>query len=266
MTKIGTTRDPGQWAQTGYTSCPSQDLAAAPPVSAAVLERPSPSNKGFDLLVAHGRDSSHPPEARGARASEVALATCLLFLAAPVMAIIALALSLQRRGPALYRQTRVGHGGHHFQMLKFRTLPPAAESEDALLTAAVSRGDLPISDAVAVLKNEVATAGSRFTRFLRKTSLDELPQLWNVIIGDMALVGPRPLRQFEVDALEGWQLARHQIRPGITGLWQVVGRSELSWDVRMQLDCLYASRRSLALDLRIMARTPIAVLRREGAL
>lgn len=223
--------------------------------------------QGLELPASHEQSARSRTGGRvGTRVAELAAAVCVLIVAAPLMAVIALLLLLQREGPALYRQTRVGCGGRHFQMLKFRTLPPVAESQDECLIAAVSHGDLPISDAVAALKHNVEAAGTGFGRCLRRMSLDELPQLWHVVTGDMALVGPRPLRPFEVEALETWQLARHDMRPGITGLWQIMGRSEIPWDVRIQLDCLYVRRRSLGLDVWIVVRTPLAVLRRKGAL
>ena len=196
----------------------------------------------------------------------MASAASLLVLAAPLMGLIGLMLSLRRRGPVLHRQVRVGYRGRRFEMLKFRTLDPAAELDAAWVIAALASGDLAVTEAVTTLKAEGASMGTRFGRWLRRTSLDELPQLWNVLKGDMSLVGPRPLRPFEVETLRGWQLARHTVRPGITGLWQVMGRSEIPWDRRMELDYLYVSRRSFGLDLWILARTPTAVLRGEGAL
>ena len=106
---------------------------------------------------------------------------------------------------------------------------------------------------------------TRIGRLLRKTSLDELPQLWNVIRGEMSLVGPRPLRPFEVDSLSGWQLSRQSVPPGITGLWQILGRSEIDWEERMQLDYDYARHWSLRNDLRILAETVRVVVLRKGA-
>jgi lipopolysaccharide/colanic/teichoic acid biosynthesis glycosyltransferase len=102
-------------------------------------------------------------------------------------------------------------------------------------------------------------------RVLRSTSLDELPQLWNVLRGEMSLVGPRPLRAFEVDALEPWQASRQEVLPGLTGLWQVLGRSDVDWHERQQLDYSYSHAWSLGTDLRILAETIPAVVRRRGA-
>ena len=101
--------------------------------------------------------------------------------------------------------------------------------------------------------------------FLRRTSLDELPQLWNVLRGDMSLVGPRPLRQYEVDALSDWEITRQEVRPGITGLWQILGRSDIRWNERMQLDYSYVRHWSFVKDLAILARTAAVVLARKGA-
>ena len=226
-------------------------LEAFDPVTAAVAGR------------IHGDDSALRRVCR--RVAGLVLASGLLVLVAPLMGVIAVILSLQGSGMVLHRQTRVGYRGRRFRMLKFRTLDCAAERKTAAVIAALGRGDLTVGDAVAILKVEGSSSGTRFGRWLRRTSLDELPQLWHVLTGDMGLVGPRPLRPFEVEGLHGWQLARHDVRPGITGLWQVMGRSDIRWEVRMQLDYLYVCRRSLALDLRILARTPGAVLRREGA-
>lgn len=202
----------------------------------------------------------------GRRLAEFTCAAVVLVLASPAMGVIAVVLAAQGARPPLYGQTRVGHGGRRFRMLKFRTLGARADGDEADLISAVGRGELGIGDAVATLKGDVAVCGTRFGRWLRRTSLDELPQLWHVLRGDMALVGPRPLRPFEVDALAGWQLRRHDVPPGITGLWQISGRSEIPWDTRMELDYFYVKHRSVKLDLMILARTPLAVLRRKGAL
>jgi len=192
------------------------------------------------------------------RGFDIVGAAFLIAVASPVMAAIAIAIALRDGRPILYRQTRVGCCGREFQIMKFRSMRPAP---DVVMDSAHS-----ISDVV----REVKAAGEfRVTKvgaFLRKTSLDELPQLFNVIKGDMSLVGPRPLRPFEVEALAPWQHARQDLRPGLTGLWQVLGRSDVQWDERMQLDYSYVSHWSFASDLRILARTIPAVTRRRGAL
>ena len=145
-------------------------------------------------------------------------------------------------------------------MLKFRTMTEGAEQDGHALIQG-----MPIAAAVHELKSRSGEKHvTRTGRLLRSTSLDELPQLWNVIRGDMSLVGPRPLREYEVDALDQWQVATRQtVLPGITGLWQVSGRSSVTWDERLQLDCAYARHWSLTSDLRILARTVAVVLRRS---
>ena len=203
------------------------------------------------------------------RTFDIALAGTVLLLASPVMAIVALLVKLDSPGPALFRQTRVGRGGREFEIMKFRTMRQNADTEGAALAAA--RADAgedtgtPIADLVAALKPENDPRITRLGRFLRNSSLDELPQLFNVVRGDMSIVGPRPLRPFEVRALVGWQHQRHNVRPGITGIWQVLGRSTLDWDERMHLDYVYARNCSLRQDLRVLARTLPVVLSRDGS-
>jgi lipopolysaccharide/colanic/teichoic acid biosynthesis glycosyltransferase len=124
---------------------------------------------------------------------------------------------------------------------------------------------MSIADAVAQIKVDHDPRITRVGAFIRRTSLDELPQLWNVVRGEMSLVGPRPLRVFEVDALDGWKLTRQLERPGMTGLWQVSGRSAVKWGERMQLDYTYVRHWSLGQDLEILARTVPAVIAGDGA-
>jgi len=203
------------------------------------------------------------------RVFDITLSALVLTLASPVMAVVAVAVKLDSPGPALFRQTRVGRGGREFQIMKFRTMRQDADTHGAALAAA--RADAgedtgqPIADLVAALKPEDDPRITRLGRFLRRSSLDELPQLFNVIRGDMSIVGPRPLRPFEVRALVGWQHQRHNVRPGITGIWQVLGRSTLEWDERMHLDYVYARNCSLRQDLRVLARTLPVVLSRDGS-
>jgi exopolysaccharide biosynthesis polyprenyl glycosylphosphotransferase len=203
------------------------------------------------------------------RTFDILLAGVVLVLASPVMALVAVAVRLDSPGPALFRQTRVGRGGRHFEIMKFRTMRQNADTEGAALAAA--RADAgedsarPIQELVAALKPEDDPRITRLGRFLRRSSLDELPQLFNVLLGDMSVVGPRPLRPFEVRALVGWQHQRHNVRPGITGIWQVLGRSTLPWDERMHLDYVYARNCSLRQDLRVLARTLPVVFSRDGS-
>jgi len=205
------------------------------------------------------------------RASDIVGAGAILLLLSPVLLIVAACVAVVDDRPVLFRQTRVGQHGRAFSILKFRTMRNDADAHGiASLAAAADAGHADLGDAgvASVVRTLKAESESRVTRlgtFLRRSSLDELPQFWNVLRGDMSLVGPRPLRPFEAANLADWQLARQHLRPGLTGLWQVLGRSNVEWDERMQLDYDYVSHWSLLGDLRILARTPPAVLRKDGA-
>ncbi len=178
------------------------------------------------------------------RAADVALAGGTLLLASPLLALAALAVKLEDGGPVLYRQTRVGQDGSDFELLKLRTMVVGAETMGAGL--AVNRGDSRIT---------------RSGRVLRKLSLDELPQLWNVVRGEMSCIGPRPTLRYQVDKYDDRQRHRLDVKPGITGWAQINGRASLPWADRIELDVWYVEHRSLRLDLRILARTPFALFR-----
>jgi exopolysaccharide production protein ExoY len=196
------------------------------------------------------------------RALDILGAAALLTVLAPVMLVIAL---LVRRdgGPALYAHRRVGKGGASFGCLKFRSM---VIDSDARLAELLARDPAARAEweATRKLKNDprVTAVG----RFLRASSLDELPQLLNVLRGEMSLVGPRPVIQAELDAHYGVAAAHYKtVRPGITGLWQVSGRNDTTYEQRVRLDVSYVARASLIEDLRILFATPVAVLRRRGA-
>ena len=176
------------------------------------------------------------------RVADVAIAGSALLLASPVLAIAALAVKLEDGGPVLYRQTRVGRNGADFELLKLRTMVVGAETLGAGLS--VNRGDPRIT---------------RAGRLLRKLSLDELPQLWNVVRGEMSVIGPRPTLRYQVEQYDERQRHRLDVKPGITGWAQVNGRAELPWADRIELDVWYVEHRSPRLDLRILARTPRAL-------
>ena len=167
-----------------------------------------------------------------------------LVCASPVLALAALAIKLDGGGPVLYRQARVGRGGLDFELLKLRTMVVGAERQGA--GWAVDAGDPRIT---------------RVGRWLRRLSLDELPQLWNVVRGDMSVIGPRPTLRYQVEKYTERQRRRLEVRPGITGWAQVQGRAALPWDERIELDVWYVEHRSLSLDARILARTPLALFR-----
>lgn len=181
------------------------------------------------------------------RATDIVVSSVALLLTSPLLALAMLAVRLESRGAVIYRQRRVGLGGRAFDVLKLRTMVEGAEHLGAGL--AVDAND------------------SRITRvgaFLRRTSLDELPNLLNVLRGEMSLIGPRPTLQAQVDRYTPRQRGRLQIKPGITGWAQVNGRASLPWAERIELDLFYIAHRSLALDLKIVWRTVAMVLGGSG--
>jgi lipopolysaccharide/colanic/teichoic acid biosynthesis glycosyltransferase len=178
------------------------------------------------------------------RVADLAIAGGTLLVASPLLALAALAIKLGDGGPVLYRQTRVGRDGVDFELLKLRTMVVGAETMGAGI--AVDRGDTRIT---------------RAGRLLRKLSLDELPQLWNVVRGEMSVIGPRPTLRYQVEQYDERQRHRLDVKPGITGWAQVNGRAALPWADRIELDVWYVEHRSPLLDLRILARTPLALFR-----
>jgi exopolysaccharide biosynthesis polyprenyl glycosylphosphotransferase len=189
---------------------------------------------------------------------ERTVAGILLLLLAPTLLGLALAVRLESTGPALFRQTRIGKDGTPFTMLKLRTMSTDAEVRLRELTDPEQVGP-------ALFKMRHDPRVTRLGRFLRRFSLDELPQLVNVVRGDMALVGPRPPLPSEVERYDADTWRRLAVTPGLTGLWQVSGRSDLSWDESVRLDLRYVENWSIALDLRILCRTVRAVLSHRGA-
>ncbi len=184
---------------------------------------------------------------RAKRAVDLVVTVPVFVASLPVMAAVAIWVRRDSPGPALFRQERVGARGRPFTMLKFRTMVVGAERMGPGL--AVDAGDPRIT---------------RAGEILRRLSLDELPQLWNVIRGDMSLVGPRPTVASQVARYTAEQRRRLEARPGITGLAQVAGRASIPWSQRIALDVEYVERWSLGLDLRIALRTLLVVLRRDG--
>ncbi len=178
------------------------------------------------------------------RAVDVAGAGAALLLTSPLIALAAVAIKLEDGGPVLYRQRRVGRDGVDFELLKLRTMVVGAERQGAGF--AVDRGDPRIT---------------RVGRVLRRLSLDELPQLWNVLRGEMSLVGPRPTLRYQVDSYTEHQRRRLEVKPGLTGWAQVNGRAGLPWPERIEFDVWYVEHRSPRVDLEILARTPLALFR-----
>ncbi|HEX5448836.1 MAG TPA: sugar transferase [Gaiellaceae bacterium] len=177
------------------------------------------------------------------RALDILFAGTGLVIASPLLALGALAVKLQDGGPVLYRQMRVGKDGADFELLKLRTMIVGAEKQGA--GYAVERGD-----------SRITRAG----RALRRLSLDELPQLWNVVRGDMAIIGPRPTLRYQVDQYDARQRRRLEVRPGITGWAQIHGRATLPWEERIEYDLWYVDHHSPKTDLLILLRTPLALL------
>ena len=176
------------------------------------------------------------------RAADVALAGLGLVVTSPLLVAAGLAVKLEDGGPVLYRQTRVGKDGLDFELLKLRTMVVGAERQGA--GYAVDQGDARIT---------------RVGRVLRRLSVDELPQLWNVVRGEMSVIGPRPTLRYQVEKYSDRQRKRLDVLPGITGWAQIHGRASLSWDERIELDVWYVEHRSFWLDLKILAKTPAAL-------
>ena len=176
------------------------------------------------------------------RALDVAGASLGLALASPFLAAGALAIKLADGGPVVYRQRRVGKDGREFELFKLRTMVVGAEQQGA--GWAVNRGDPRIT---------------RVGRLLRRLSLDEVPQLWNVVRGEMSLIGPRPTLAYQVEQYTPRQRKRLDVKPGITGWAQIHGRASLPWEERIELDVWYVENRSPAVDLKILLRTPRAL-------
>ncbi|MFD0786582.1 sugar transferase [Micromonospora azadirachtae] len=188
----------------------------------------------------HAPDTPYDPVKR---LFDVVGAVVLLVLTAPLMAVVALLVATSLGRPVLFRQARAGRGGAPFVLVKFRTMRPPAPEQGR-----VADGD------------RLTPLG----RWLRATSLDELPTLWNVLRGEMSLVGPRPLLPEYLERYSPHQARRHEVRPGVTGLAQVRGRNGLDWDEKLDLDVRYVDNRGLRFDLSILAATVVTVLRRDG--
>lgn len=196
------------------------------------------------------------------RMLDVTLAAILLGLLAPILLVVAIAVKCSSRGPVIFRQERVGRGGRPFRVCKFRTMRDDAEgllAEDERLRSLYLANGFKLP---AGLDTRVTKVGG----FLRKSSIDEVPQLWNVLLGQMSLVGPRPVVPLELESLFGSSAHLYELaRPGITGYWQVSGRSEIGPEERRDLECYYLENWSLVLDLVILAKTVPTVLSTRGA-
>lgn len=190
----------------------------------------------------------------------------VIVLLSPLLIGLAIAIRLDSPGPALFRQRRVGLGKREFTVFKFRSMRSDADPRGHRdYVTALIKGKADGVGKENLYKLAVDDRITSVGRWIRRWSLDELPQLFNVIAGDMSLVGPRPAIPYEVAEYPNWYLDRFSVKPGLTGLWQVSGRNERTYEEMVRLDIEYAERRSLFLDLSILARTPFTVLARRGA-
>jgi exopolysaccharide biosynthesis polyprenyl glycosylphosphotransferase len=231
-------------------------LKASRPRSAArvKVDLPPPATVGAGSLVAE--DTFY--KRHGKRAIDVLGSVVGLILFLPFLPIVALAIKLTSPGPVLYRSIRLGRGGRPFVFYKFRSMVDGAhESRNFIQHLNEAEGP--------VFKIANDPRVTRVGRFMRRTSIDELPQLLNVLRGDMSLVGPRPPIPEEVEKYEPWQKRRLDVKPGITCLWQISGRSKLGFNEWMRLDIQYIQHQSFLLDQKILLRTLPAVISRDGA-
>jgi exopolysaccharide biosynthesis polyprenyl glycosylphosphotransferase len=215
-----------------------------PGATVPLFELRPPVFEGFDYLLK--------------RSFDFVGALLLLIVMSPVLLVTAIAVFASSRGPVLYRSVRPGIGGKSFSCFKFRTMRSDADQTQADLESLNEASG-------ALFKIRDDPRMTRVGRFLRRYSLDELPQLINVVLGQMSLVGPRPLPLRDFERLEEWHKKRYLVMPGITGLWQVSGRADLDFDDLVRLDFLYLERWSVGLDLSILLKTIPAVFARRGA-
>jgi lipopolysaccharide/colanic/teichoic acid biosynthesis glycosyltransferase len=230
---------------------------------------PSADSKLYPEL--HGEAKSKRVSRLVKRAIDIAGSLAALLLLSPVLAAIAVAIKLTSKGPVLFRQGRVGQHGVVFQFLKFRSMRTDSDPRmhREFVNEFIRTSSISSSSGRAPAKVYKITDDPRVTRvgaILRKTSLDELPQFWNVLKGQMSLVGPRPPIPYELESYRTWHKRRiFEVKPGITGLWQVHGRSRTTFDEMVRLDLRYARTWSLLLDLKILIQTPRAIVSGEGA-
>ena len=230
------------------------------------------SAKAADTVLRAGQTAAEPATtglvtALACRALDLAVAAGLLLVLFPLFVVIAIAIRVDTRGKVIYRQLRVGRGLKPFTVNKFRSMHDGVghETHKAYVKALIA-GEAPDQGGEKpFFKLSEDDRVTRVGRVLRKTSLDELPQLWNVLQGNMSLVGPRPCLHYELESYPAHWFGRFAVKPGITGLWQVGGRSEIGLEEMVQLDLDYVRRRSFWLNVKILARTVPVVLNRRGA-
>ena len=198
------------------------------------------------------------------RALDIIVSLVLIALLSPIWLMIALAVRIDSSGPVLFRQVRIGRGGATFVMLKFRSMTADASSEvHSAYIELLTSGDVPVEAGLRKLTRDARV--TRVGRVLRRTSLDETPQLLNVLLGNMSLVGPRPALEYELAHYDPRHFRRFDVNPGLTGLWQVSGRAHLGFVEMLDLDVEYVERFGPTQDARILVKTPRALLSRETA-
>jgi lipopolysaccharide/colanic/teichoic acid biosynthesis glycosyltransferase len=199
------------------------------------------------------------------RCLDLVVGLVLIILMTPLMIAIAVAVRLDSRGPALFRQRRVGYRQREFTVYKFRSMRLDADEErHRQYVSMLITGDDGETGGEDLYKLAVDDRITRVGRLIRSWSIDELPQLFNVALGNMSLIGPRPAIPYEVESYPAWYVKRFAVKPGLTGLWQVSGRNQRTYEEMVSLDIDYVENRSFHGDLAILARTPIAVLGRRG--
>ena len=249
--------------------CVGPDELARCDIRADVYSR-TPETVGVLLQQAFRKcaDSGNRTREAIKRALDIAGSAALLILLLPVFVVIAALIKLTSGGPVLYRQERVGRGGKSFTMLKFRTMFTNADEgvHREYVTQFIAARQAGEGDENRVFKIIGDSRVTRLGHLLRRSSLDELPQFWNVLKGEMSLVGPRPPLPYEVEHYKRWHRRRlTDAKPGVTGLWQVKGRSQTTFDEMVRLDLRYAKTQSLRKDLEILLATPRAVVTGKGA-
>jgi lipopolysaccharide/colanic/teichoic acid biosynthesis glycosyltransferase len=202
------------------------------------------------------------------RGLDLVVGSALILALSPILIAVAIAVRLDSPGPAFFRQRRVGLGGREFTLYKFRSMSSGANQRQhkeyvaSLINGSEAKHSEDGHDLYKLVADDRITGVGRW---IRRWSLDELPQLFNVVLGDMSLVGPRPTIPYEVAEYPTWYLDRFAVKPGLTGLWQVSGRNERTYEEMVRIDIEYVESRSLFLDLSILVRTPWVVLSRKGA-
>lgn len=259
----GNSDDSSMWAPPPRTrndkatqEAPVLDMPPDPePVSLVALP-PAPATPA--IRVNDLRSFFLKPLPTWKRAMDILVSGLMLLILSPVFLAVAIAVRLSGPGPIIFRQPRAGRGGNPFMFYKFRTMVPDAEALKAALRPA-NEAEGP------VFKMRHDPRVTRVGRVLRKASLDELPQLWNVLKGDMSLVGPRPPTLDEVPSYAPWQARRLEMTGGITGIWQTSGRHEIGFTDWMRMDVRYSNHRSLGMDVKLLAKTVWAVVSGRGA-